>query len=367
MAITQTGAACPALLVGLNEINPQQAELVTPVGFLQAMFDPANRRDGSVITDNGTVEPGQPRPVRVAHKVRSTPASVETAKSCGNGVERPYLEETFNTTLYREQSFKVSEEALRVLCSAHSDWVKFGQSNNAQGQATALQAMREVVTEFMLDVDSLRQSINDACITQYAAKVGKWKGGAVTKSFPVYRTTATTGLESGGVIPAGFNTFRQEVMQSTFRGTPLVFGNGNMYLATQSMGYGCCNSAGVDISAMNAAAGYKFYSDLNAGTILGGVNNFGMFMPGSVQFASYNEYVGKFSRPIGKMERGTMMDPFVPGLVYDVRILPNECGEYYEMIVGLHFDVWVSPLTEFSASDALYEVNGAFNAVATAV
>src|SRR5690606_24113606 len=117
----------------------------------------------------------------------------------------------------------------------------------------------------------------------------------------------------------------QELARSTFRGTPITFGEGLWDLANMSLQYGCCNDGGTDFGTMMRNAGFKFYRDLQAGTALGSGDTFGAFMPGTMQLLAFNDYVGDFSRPIGTMSRGTLPDPALPGLRYDVRVLPNEC------------------------------------------
>jgi hypothetical protein len=130
------------------------------------------------------------------------------------------------------------------------------------------------------------------------------------------------------------------------------------------LGYGCCNDGGFDFGKMAANAPFKFYSDYDMTTELGNANDFFAFFPKTVQMAVFNKYVGEFARPIGTMERGTLPDPFIPGLVYDVRILPNECGEYYDLYVNLDYDFWFAP-DQFQAGDRLEGVTGVFKAQAT--
>ncbi len=369
MSVTQGNGACPAILIGLNALQPEQVNLVTPSGLLQSTFDPSNMRGDSVINDFDA-EGGHLKTVRVAYKQRATPDEIRDEKSCGdNGVEKDYFEENFTPTLYREHTIKVSEAKIRRLCDAHSAWVNLGgaRSQDAKGIQQQTQVMSELAMEIYMDMDALRTSVNRDLAEVYALKHGLWKGGDNSKDFQVYRTTNITGLESGSVVPAGFNRMRQEIMRSTFRGRPIVFGDGNLFLASQALQYGCCNLGGVDISKMASNAGFNFYSDIDAPDILDDENTFGIYMPGTVQFASYNEYVGNFARPMGNIQRGTVPDLAVPGLRYDMRIKPNDCGEYYEVILGINFDLWVAPENQFKSTDALSGVNGAWIAQATAV
>jgi hypothetical protein len=62
-----------------------------------------------------------------------------------------------------------------------------------------------------------------------------------------------------------------------------------------------------------------------------------------------------------------MPDPLIPGLKYDISIVPNECDEYYDLKVDAYFDLFAAPDTLFKDGDRLEGVNGVIKGIATAV
>lgn len=375
MSITQGNAVCPAILIGLEEIlqNGVPYELVTQVGFAQSLLDPTNRSKDSVV-QNVNAENGHPKSVRIKHKQRATISDTRTSKTCTPGTERPYFEEVFTVNQYRERSIQVKESTVRTLCDAASQLkaVPGAAFNTWEGNRYNLQLMAEIVMEIMMDFDALRLAINQDLLTSLALNFGAYQGGSVgaSKDFLVLRTTDTNGLGNGAPIFAGFNSFKQEMGRVGMPGIPLTFGEGKWDLALSALNYGCCNEGGIDFGKMQANAGLKYYKDFQAGTILGGADYFGAFLPGSLQFATYNDYVGGFARPIDGVERGTIPDPALPGIKYDMRVIPVACSgndvvEHYNIIIGVHFDLWAAPTNMFKSGDRLNGVNGVFKAQAT--
>jgi hypothetical protein len=57
--------------------------------------------------------------------------------------------------------------------------------------------------------------------------------------------------------------------------------------------------------------------------------------------------------------------PIVPGLEVDVKILPNECDEIYEIKFGLHYELYIPEMDLFKATDLLAGVNGTLQATFT--
>jgi hypothetical protein len=230
--------------------------------------------------------------------------------------------------------------------------------------------MSEIVMEIMMDFDGLRQAINNDLHDSLTLQFGKFVGGDTFKTYNMYRAVGTSGLSEGSPVLSGFTRLKQDLARTTMTGSPIVVGEGALDLAIGALEYGCCNTSGNDFGAMAKNPGFKYYKDFTIGTdSVGDGNGFAMFMPGSMQFASYLEYVGGFARPIGIVERGTIPDPAIPGLKYDMRVIPNACSgnsvvESYDVIIGVHFDLYVAPTNMFQSADRLTGVNGVFKAVA---
>ena len=365
MSILQQNGVCPAILAGMEEVlspnNP--ANLMTPVGGVQALLDPENTA-GVTIQQLGEGDNGHRKQVRVVHKQRAIPSDVGSSKTCNEGTEKPRFEEVMDVNLHAEQIIRVDESTIRLLCDTYSSLVqipvKFRDSdNNAKNYKLILKDLAE---SLLLDMDAIRQKVNNDFLSAIGLHFGKYVGGANVKTYNVIKA------EDNAIVLTGFNKWKQDLKKIGMPGTPIVFGGGNLDLAIMSAGYGCCNNAGQDISALTKNAGFKFYedySDFNA--YFGHSDAFAMFMPKAAQLVTYNKYVGSFARPHGTTERGTMPDPKLPGISYDIRIKPSGCDEYYNMYVNLDYDFYFAPNNEFKSGDRLAGVNGILKGIAGAI
>lgn len=366
MSLTQNNAVCPAILVGIEEIMNTNAPagLITPIGAIQALFDPANRQPNTVV-QTVNAELGHPKTVRIKRKQRATKDDTTTTKDCEPGTEKPYFEDVFTVNQYRQHVIHVTEATVRRLCDAYSKYVTVPvKSRDTDGTAIAnKQIMREIVDELMMDFDALRLAINDDILASMALNFGTFVGGDASKTYTVRRGADAAAGGIGSPVLDGFTKMKQDLARTTFGGTPIIFGEGIFDLANEALKYGCCNSGGTNFGEMAGNPGFKYYKDFAAGAAFGDANAAGIFLPGAMQFASYNEYVADFARPIGVMSRGTMPDPKIPGLVYDMRFLPNECGEYYDLFIELYFDLYTAPTNLFKTGDRLDGVNGFFKAI----
>lgn len=364
MSTFQNNAVCPAILVGIEEIiyQNQLPDLVTPIGFAQALLDPTNRGKDTVVQNVDGGE-GHPKVVRIKRKQPAASGESTTSKTCVSGVAKPYFEDTFTVNMYRQMVKHIDEATLRTFCEASSALtpVPGGMFSDNGKNIGALNIMNDLLYDLLLDMDGLRLDINADLLAAYAVHVGDFVGGSLLQQYEVYRAVDATAAPKGSVTLDGFNKFKRDMNRTTLNGQPILFGEGNLDLAMRSLNFGCCNTGGTDFGKMNGNPGMKYYTDFQAGAALGGANVAGVILPGMAQFASYSEYVGSFDK-IGTMERGTMRDPKFPGITYDIRFLPNECGEYYDLFVGLHFDLYVAPINLFKSADRRANVNGTFRA-----
>ncbi len=371
MSLVQLNAVCPALLLSYKEANSVNniAQLVDPVGFLDGLHDPANiaATKQEVLGLDG--ERGHVKQVRIWRKQRQVVDDTATTKSCpGAGTEKTPFEDVITPSYYREITIKVSESAIRKLCDQYSTLkIVPGANISDVNGASKLQLMAEIWDEIGIDFNAIRRAINIDLLTAASANYGKWVGGASSKTFPVYRSVDAAAGSVGSPVLDGFNKFVQEIKRSTYNGKPIVVGEGLFDLANMSLQFGCCNNGGTDFGKMNENAIYSFYRDVDIVTGTGSADGIFAFMPGAVQFVSYNEYVGSFARPIGTVARGTIPDPFTPGLTYDMRVFVDECGENYSIVLGLHFDLYAAPNNLFKTGDRLVGVNGFFKALATGI
>lgn len=365
MSIQQANGVCPAILTGIGELlNPNNpANIMTPVGAVQALLDPENRQ-GVTIDQLGDGGNGHRKQVRVAYKQRAIPSEITNSKTCDDGVESPRLEEVVDVSLHAQQIIKVSEATVRLLCDTYSQLVSIPlKYRDTDGNAiNAKLILREQAETLLMNLDAMRQKINGDFLSAIGLNFGKYVGGATVKSFPVIKDA------DNAVVLTGFNRLKQELKKMNMTGTPLVFGGGNLDLAVMAAQLGCCNSAGQDLSMIGTYAGFKFYEDYtDMNTYFGDANAFGMFLPKMAQMITYNKYVGSFAREIGVIQRGTMPDPKLPGISYDIRLKPSDCDEVYNLYVNLDYDFYFAPLDMFKAGDRLRGVNGVLKGIATAI
>jgi hypothetical protein len=364
-SVGSLAGACPALLTGLAEVtNNAYTNLITPIGFAQALVDPSNTQGVSIIQEAGS-ENGHLKQVRVVYKQRALPSEILTTKDCNAGTEKPRLEEIYSIAMERHHTIHIAEATLRALCDEYSNYASLAVKGlSASGSAiSSLAVLAEIVYDWMLDMDPMRQAINADLLTAALLNTGAYTDGTATKNFDVIK------VSDNAFVLTGFNQFKQWLSRMGMRGEPIIVSEGNFELAVMAAQYGCCNLQGQDIGKMNTAPGFKYYKDVQLGgsAAFNNPNEFLAFMPGSMQLMHWNKYVGQFAREIGTKQRGTMPDPVIPGFKYDFSIQPNECGEYYDLKVDAYFDLFAAPTTLFKTGDRLAKVNGVEKGVATAI
>lgn len=367
MSITQANGVCPAILASFEELSApnNMANLKTPVGVVDALLDPTNVA-GVTIEQLGDGSNGHRKTVRIMHKQRQSISDVRTAKSCDSGTEKPRFETTFDVNMNAEIAIKVSEATVRRLCDAYSALVSIPasvRSTNPTAQNSLL-IMREIAEEINMDIDALRQKIDDTALEAFELNFGKYQGGATFKTYKMLKSET-----DHSIVTAAFNTWKEDMRKIGMTGMPLVVGNGVISYAFDELGIGCCNIGGQDIGKLGARQDAKFFYDAadmvsHFGQV-GTATPFISFFPKMAQMVTFNKYVGPtFSKPIGTMERGTLPDPKLPGLRYDIRMMPNECGEYWDLWVDLDYDFYFAPQTLYKSSDRLSGVNGIFKGFA---
>lgn len=360
MSIAQANGVCPAILVGLDSLLGEDPNrFATAVGAVQSTLDPENTR-GITMEQVGDGGDGHRKSVRIMHKQRAVVGDITHSKDCTEGTERAILEENFDVNLHSQLSIKMTEAHVRTLCDAYSQWVSLG----ATGDNTApLAVMRDFAENIIMDLNAMRMDINQKFLTAYALATGTFQGGSTVNTYPVIKAL------DNALVLTGFSKFKQDLKKINAGIVPIVFGGGNLDLAIMAAEYGCCNNAGQDFGVMkNQGAGFNFYQDYeDMNAYLGDPNAFGAFIPKTVQFVPYNQYVGDFAKQIGIMSRGVMPDPVLPGIKYDIRLKPNECGEYYNLWVNLDYDFYFAPKNIFKTGDRLAGVNGVLKGIAQAI
>jgi hypothetical protein len=108
----------------------------------------------------------------------------------------------------------------------------------------------------------------------------------------------------------------------------------------------------------------RLFQDQNVVTELGAEDNAIVFMPGSMLYLPFMQYVGNYG-DIGVMKRFTMPIPQLPNVNVDVRILPDECSENYAVFIDQFFEIYTPSMELFKSTDRLNGVNGVFEAAFT--
>jgi hypothetical protein len=351
----------------------------TNSGLLGALLTPENLSYASqtrLANDNGT---GHTREVRIATKQRLTADDNPDLEmdGCEFGDEMPYLEETVTITQQSAAGFTISEAQIRL----YPDLVSRLQAitgTNIPAQMVMIgrmmpegrqiiQAIREVTFNFALSYNSLVQKMNKILLNDFVSKVGNWRGGASTKSYEVQ--TANAYASGGGSInPGALFRFKQDLRSQMLQGNAhTISGWGALdRVVAQNSEYFGQGANGVEYGSLVANANLisRYFVDENIASVLGSEDNALIFMPGSANFLPYLKYVGTFGR-IGTMDRFTMPVPIVPGLEVDVKILPNECDEIYEIKFGLHYELYIPEMDLFKSTDLLAGVNGTLQATFT--
>jgi len=365
---------CEAILLGIESFvganDPKT--LTTPIGLVQALLDPRNTSQVTQTIQDNDSGRGHKKSVRIMYKQRTVETEAEDAKTCDDGPELPRLEVTTDITDYKQIKYQVKEATVKQLCDAYSviQSIPLRGQTTTHAQRNALGVMREVAEDLLYSLDGLRMAINSALHTKAVAALGAFAPLAPIL-LPGALTTEKTYnlLENSNHNPVlkGFSEFNQDMARSTLRGTPFVVGEGLLDNALAALSVGCCNAGGTDFGQMDREKGMNYYKDFGIGAALGDPNAFLSFLPGMLVMSKWNEYVASFSSKIGTMDRGVIPDPFVPGLMYDMRVRPDECGEHYNVYVGLNFDLVAAPTDMFKDGDRLRGVNGAFHCIAAAV
>jgi hypothetical protein len=178
-----------------------------------------------------------------------------------------------------------------------------------------------------------------------------------------------TGLSTAAsidVFPAATgapNAAALQTLQSDFEienemvGTPIWIGAGNIYKYWKTLEQSCCNDAGVNMLDLSNSLGYSPFTDTTMKNVLN-ANEFIVMEQGSVQFVTFNDYVGEDVTSSGtSVARGLITDSKT-GVTYDIKIMQDNCNDNWTVIVKLHYGIWFQPLAAYQVDDNLYGTRG---------
>jgi hypothetical protein len=346
-------------------------------GALGALNTAENLASGKIIrlaNDDGT---GHQKQVRVVTKQRQTADDTVSSKDCTPGSELLYEEEVVTITDYVGGKFLLNESTVRQYDSSYSELVRLTGSKDPRqivmkasemGSATTeLSVIREMFSDFQLSMDAMIQAVNKKILAYADAAKGTWVGGAASNSY-VVQNGSTYVNGAGSINAGGLLEFRQDARATKFNGLPhIISGYGAMdRIFQQDSRYFGPGANGFDFASVRGAAGQemRLFTDENVVDQFSSEDAAIVFMPGSMIYLPFLQYVGNFG-DIGVMKRFTMPIPQLPNVSIDVRILPDECSENYAVFLDQFFEIFTPSMELFKSTDRLTGVNGVFEAAFT--
>lgn len=366
---------CEAIVQGLTMVNGVNNTTfkATPVGTLQMLWDPENRQDAEyILQDEGTV-----RKIRVKRIPRSTEADAVEGAVCGDPNLLPYVEQCVTVSKAATISFQSTLQEMQRYCAVESQIIQ-AQTGAIPGEQIKPEAMsffNAHLQRVMSVMNGLREKINAMVTTEILANIGINVSTGTNAPFTLDMIDSVT----GGKLEKGIQLLTHQMTDNEVYGTYLISGFGVFDRFNTSMQYGCCNQWGINWDAMNASAPYKFYKDLKLKDLTGNPDIFLALAPGTVQFVNYsNVLLQKLdNKRHGTFLHGTVIDPLVPGLRYDVAIEELNCSNnmlmpLWNINIYCNFDLAFIPDNAFKAGqDRLHPSagmsNGVFQYLAAAV
>lgn len=340
-------ALCPALQLSLNNVAGQSSSVLTRtnVGFLQMLKSEYNTNGFQMIPTQN--RQGGIQSVDILYNKPMLAASVVNAKPavCDGITDYEPYRQTINPADFNQvwtPAYRLSKEDLANLCYADADAYRANFINGL--------------------LDGLLQAIDTQLLTIQQANWGDFFNG----------TDAAVAADilnaDGSARPQGWSTVTKALTRIRFTGKPMVVGMGEpgIFEFADLIKIGCCNDTGIDVSRV----GDKFYyfADPNVDLVwTTNANTFGVFIPGSTQLLTFNEYKrGTFREEIvpGVKEFTTITDP-VTGQDFDIKLVQDDCTETYKITVGARFFLWNIPDDTYEATDPMNGVNGTLRFYAT--
>lgn len=370
---------CEATKLGLaivGGINNQAFKTAPKPGVVQALLDENNVIPQYQAAVNGSTTEHY---IKIPYLPRATESEVISAHNCESGDTVAYKElgVDINDFYLSQISFKVTESELvqycedvnRITTAAGSEAaeVLFGFSSVINGDPS-FRHFNDVFNKLASRMNALRAEINRNITAKLISSLG---------------VNIATGLNTPFSIPllnlADFSK-REEalhilsshaVLNQVNGGYTLVgFGKLNSFIT--SLNYGCCNANGLDWDAVANNTNLRYYQDIYVGQESGDDDFFLMLPLGETQFVWRNRNLVNAKTNTRGVTRGTISDPMLPGVTYDVEIREFDCinddpGEVYEVFLRARYDVIITPEFAYNTTDPMFGYNGILGYIGTAV
>lgn len=326
---------CQTIVQDLADITGDNYPLIqrSSTGLLDAA---TSERNMAGIAEPIIMDTNDGKGMKMAIIEHMQPASLDDVVTvrqdiCDDGVRRPKLR--FNRSITKfagTQNLEFSKAEMRRFCERPQEY-------------------RQKV--IMGEMDALFRKINRILIGQYIAGVGKFYGN-VAGPKDVQMLDYTGPIRQ--VDPNGEVSIEQDFEHFSTM-DPFVVGYGNLDSAMKLAKIGCCNEFGQDIGQ---TGGFQYYRDVDVAAVTGAASRFLAFLPGAVQFVSWNENEGDFRMEHMHFSETTVVDP-VTGLTLDMEMEYNHCKKKWVIHFFLNFDLFLMPLTLYKATHEKFGWNGA--------
>lgn len=331
-----TAGLCLNQLQNLEDIKGgiySAAKKRSKLGYLEALNSPLNMvGQQQIMTQNGSKK----RVVEIRWRQRRIEGQVETTASgtCTSEDFPDFNAELFNVTKYVETKFSINTSEFKKVCEGRSKFIN---------------------DTIELAYDALARKINATLLEEQLLNFGLNKGNSNSSAAKDVTVLATT---TGAPYASALQTLMSDYdLANEMVGTPIWIGGGNIYKYWKTLAQGCCNDGGVNMLDLSNSLGYAPFADTQVGAIMG-ANNFIVMEPHSVQFVTFNDYVGEDATSSGtSVARGTITDKKT-GITYDIKILQTDCSDDWTVILFLNYDIFFQPGEAFQADDPLYGTNG---------
>lgn len=331
---TFSAGICVERLLGLADIkgdfnNPLFKR--SPLGYVEALTSPLNRTGVSIEKQDGAKE----KTVRIKWMQRDIQTQVRQAKpsTCSEGDYADFEEETVTVSNYAYRSMKFKTAEIKKICEGRTDFM----------------SMR-----LRAAFDAITREINETILTDQALNFGTNIRTGLTTASDLTVFPAATGAPNARPLQILKNDYN---VRNQFVGNMMLIGAGNIYDYWTTLESSCCNDGGVDMLALSNRLGWSPFIDTQIETVLG-TNHFMVMEPGAAQLITFNEYVGEDATEAGdSVQRRTIVDPRT-GITYDLKVLQDDCSDDWTIIIGVNYDIWFTPITQYHWDDPLYGTRG---------
>jgi hypothetical protein len=301
------------------------------LGYLEGLTSPLNMQGAQITPQEGSKN----RTVLVRWRQRTIQSRVDSTRSgtCTSTDYPDFNEEYVSLSKDIEYKFALNTSEFKKVCEGRS---KFLEDTLA------------------LSFDAMARDINQALLTEQLTNFGIniATGDSDSQSITVF--PAATGAPNASALQTLLADYD---LDNEFTGSPMIIGGGNIYRFWKTLEQSCCNDGGVNMLELSNSIGYSPFADTMVDGVIG-ANEFIVMEPTSTQFLTFNDYVGEDVTSSGtSVARGTVRDPKT-GILYDIKVLQDDCSDDWVVKLNLTYDIWYQPLDTYHFDDHLYGTNG---------